>query len=71
MKIVTAKVVGGRVELPPDSVADGTTVTVLVPEEETSFRLTPDEVLELQASIDEISRGEVVDGWELLSELRS
>lgn len=52
MKIVTAKVVGGRVELPPDLAVDGTTVTVLVPEEEASFRLTPDEVRELQASID-------------------
>ncbi|MBI4728713.1 MAG: hypothetical protein HY775_04330 [Acidobacteria bacterium] len=71
MKIVTAKVAGGRVELPPDAAADGTTVTVLVPEEESSFLLTPGEVRELQASIDEASRGEVVDGWQLLTELRS
>lgn len=70
MKILTGKVVGGRVELPPGAAAEGTDVTILIPEEEASFTLTPAEVRLLQESIDEIARGEVVDGWELLAELR-
>lgn len=71
MKILTGKVVDGCVVLPPDAADDGTTVTVLVPEGEASFKLSPEEVRELQDSLDQVSRGEVIDGWELLDSLRS
>lgn len=71
MKILNGKVVNGHVELPPGAAADGIDVTVLVPEGEDTFELSSDEVQELQKSIDEASRGEVVDGWQLLKELRS
>lgn len=71
MKILTGHVVGGRVELPPGAATEGSAVTVLVPEGEGTFDLSPDEVRELQVSIDQASRGEVVDGWELLGGLRS
>lgn len=70
MKVFRGKVVNGRIELPPELADDGTEVTVFVPEGETSFTLSADEVRELQTSIDEISRGEVIDGWKLLEELR-
>jgi hypothetical protein len=70
MKVFKGKVINGRVELPPEVARDGTEVTVLVSEGETTFQLSPEEVRELQASIDEASRGEVVDGWRLLEELR-
>lgn len=70
MKILNAKIIGGRIELPPGTAADGTSVTVLVPDGATTFELSPEEVRELQESIDQASRGEVVDGWQLLEELR-
>jgi hypothetical protein len=70
MKIVTGRVVAGRIEVPSGTVEDGTTVTVLVPDGEPTFDLTPEEVRELQASIDQASKGEVVDGWQLLEQLR-
>lgn len=70
MKIVTGKIVAGRVEVPSGSVQDGTTVTVLVPDGEAEFELSPQEVRELQSTIDQASRGEVVDGWQLLEQLR-
>jgi hypothetical protein len=70
MKILNAKIVGGRIELPPDTAADGTPVTVLVPDGEATFELSPEEIRELQESIDQASRGEVIDGWQLLEELR-
>jgi hypothetical protein len=69
VKVFKGKVVGGKVELPAGVAADGTDVTVLISEGEATFKLTDDEVRELQASIDEISRGEVVDGWQLLAEI--
>jgi hypothetical protein len=71
MRIVKGRVVEGRIEVPAGTVEEGTTVTVLVPDREEPFELSPSEVRELQASIDQASRGEVVDGWQLLSELRA
>ena len=41
MRIATGKVVGGKLELDGDSLEEGATVTVLVPE--------PDETFELKA----------------------
>ena len=71
MKVITATCKEGRIDVPEGSVADGVTVTVLVPEGEPSFTLSPAESRELQASIDQASRGEVVDGWQLLQELKA
>ncbi|HVS65356.1 MAG TPA: hypothetical protein VMT85_17835 [Thermoanaerobaculia bacterium] len=71
MKVLTGKVVDGRIEVPAGTVEEGSTVAVLVPEGEASFTLSSEEVEELQLSIDQASRGEVVDGWELLSELQA
>ena len=71
MKIITGKVVAGRIEVPRGTVEEGVTVTVLVPDGEGTFTLSAEEVRELQASIDQASRGEVVDGWKLLDELRA
>jgi len=71
MKIVTGRVVAGRIEVPSGTVEEGATVTVLVPDGEEAFELSPEEVRELQGSIDQASRGEVVDGWQLLTQLRA
>jgi hypothetical protein len=69
MKVLTARVVDGRLDLPEGSLQEGATVTLLVPEAEAGFRLSPEERALLQKSIDQADRGEVVDGWQLLDEL--
>jgi hypothetical protein len=70
MKIITGKVVDGRIEVPSGTLEEGSSVTVLVPDGEETFELSPEEVRELQSSIDQASRGEVVDGWQLLEQIR-
>lgn len=72
MKMLTARVIEGRLDLPSDALREGETVTVLIPEEnEQGFHLSQQDQKELQAAVAEVERGEVVDGWELLDGLRS
>jgi hypothetical protein len=70
MKVLTAKVMdGGRLDVPEGSLQAGDTVTLLVPEVEEGFALSPEEKSFLLEAIAQADRGEVVDGWRLLSEL--
>jgi len=69
MKILTAQVVDGRLDVPEGSFREGDTVTLLVPEAEEGFHLSSDEQALLLESIAQADRGEVVDGWQLLDEL--
>lgn len=70
MRVFNGKVINGRVQLPPGSVEDGEAVTIFVSDEDDGFDLTPAQVRELQQSIDQISRGEVVNAEDLLAQLR-
>lgn len=70
MKILTTKVVDGRLELPEGELEEGAVVTVLLPEEEEGFELSQEEEARLQESIKQAARGEVIDGWKLLNELK-
>jgi len=71
MKVLTAKVVDGRLDVPEGCLEEGATVTLLVPEDdEVGFRLSPEEQAFLLESIAQGERGEVVDGWQLLEELK-
>ncbi len=63
MKILTAKVIDGRLELPEGELEEGTVVTVLVSDEEKEFELSPEEEVRLLESIEQAERGEVVNGW--------
>ncbi len=70
MKVLTAKVMdGGRLDVPEGSLREGDTVTLLVPEAEEGFTLSPEEKASLLQAIAQADRGEVIDGWQLLSEL--
>jgi hypothetical protein len=69
MKVLTARVIDGRLDIPEGSFREGDTVTLLVPEDEEGFRLSAEEQALLLASIAQADRGEVVDGWQLLDEL--
>ena len=70
MKILTAKVVDGRLELPKGEVEEGAIVTVLISEGERSFELSPDDENRLLESIAQAERGEILDGWQLLNDLK-
>ena len=70
MKVLSAEVVGGRLELPKGAAKEGATLVVLVPDgEESGFRLSPEEQARLQSAIDQADRGEMTDGLALLEEL--
>jgi phosphopantetheine adenylyltransferase len=72
MEMFTAKVVNGHVDVSEESLPDGAEVIVLVPEDDDSgFTLTDAERAELAEAMEQLRRGEGVDGWELLRDLKS
>ena len=70
MKVTTGIVVDGKVVVEGESLAEGSTVTVVLRDNEEAFELTPGEEDELLASIAQIERGEFVSGEQLLERLR-
>jgi hypothetical protein len=70
MKITTGIVVDGKVVVEGESLAEGSTVTVVLRDNEEAFELTPAEEDELLDSIAQIERGEFVSGEQLLERLR-
>ena len=71
MKILTAKYINGRLDLPEGSLNEGDIVTLLVADEDEQFILTPEETSRLEAAITQANNGESTDGWNLLDELRN
>ena len=71
MKILSAKVVDGRLDIPEGMLEEGSVVTVLVRESAEVVELSEEQRKELSAAIAEANRGEGVDGWQFLEELRS
>lgn len=71
MRVITSKVVNGKVEIPRASLEEGLQVAVLAPDVGQPVELTPAEQEELTAAMEEIRRGEFVTGTDLLAELRS
>ena len=69
MKVATGKVVSGKIVVEGDPFVEGSTVTVLAPEDGEIFELSADDEAALLASIEEAERGDVIDGEELLREL--
>jgi hypothetical protein len=70
MKMLTAKVIDGQLDLPEGTLEEGVTVTLLVPEQDEDFELTEEQHEELAQALAEADRGEGVDGWQFLAELR-
>ena len=70
MKVATGIVVEGKVMVEGESLPEGSTVTVLLRDDEEAFELTPEEEAELLDSIAQIERGEFVSGEQLLERLR-
>jgi hypothetical protein len=71
MRVVTGRVRDGRVEIPADFIPEGAQVMVLAPESGEPLRLSPSEETELLEAMEEIRRGDFIDGDDLLNELRS
>jgi hypothetical protein len=70
MKVATGTVVDGKVVVDGEALAEGSTVTVVLREDDEAFGLTPGEEAELLESIAAIERGEFVSAEQLLQRLR-
>src|SRR5687768_1293577 len=70
MKVTTGTVVDGKVLVEGETLPEGSTVTVLLREDEEAFDLTPEEEAELLASIADVESGKFISGDELLERLR-
>ena len=69
MRILTAKVVNGRLDVPAGTLQEGDTVTILVPEFDEAFDLSAQDRAHLEEVMAEMDRGEGTDGWRLLESL--
>jgi len=70
MTVATGTVVNGKVVVEGASLREGSTVIVLLREDDEGFDLTPEEEADLLSSMAEIERGEFVSGAQLLEGLR-
>ena len=69
MLITSGRVKGGRIELTSETLAEGTTVTILAPENGETFAATPEEEARLLSAIAEAERSDVVEANELLDQI--
>ena len=70
MKVVSGKVIAGRIVVEGEPLEEGSTVTVIAPEQDEAFVLDSEAEAALLAAIAEADRGEVITGEQLLSKLR-
>ena len=70
MKIVSGKVIAGRIVVEGEPLEEGCTVTVIAPEQDEAFILDSEAEMSLLAAIDEADRRETITGEELLTKLR-
>jgi hypothetical protein len=70
MKIITGKVVAGKIVIEGEPLEEGSTVTVLAPERDETFVLDSQAEAAMLAAMAEADRGEAMAGEQLLSRLR-
>ena len=70
MKVSTGRVVGGKVILEGEPLAEGSVVTVVAREDDETFEVSPEEEGALLAAIAQADRGQVVSWDELREQLR-
>jgi hypothetical protein len=68
MRTTKGKVVGGRIVVEGESLAEGSVVTVIVSDEDT-FTLTEEEEAVLLESIAQADRGELLDAADVLKRI--
>lgn len=71
MRVATGRVVAGKVVVEGEPLVEGSTVTVLAPDNGEGFELNAEDEAALLASIEEAERGDVVDAEEFLRGLGS
>jgi len=69
MRIASGKVVAGKVVVEGEPLAEGATVTVLAPDDDQAFELSPEEESLLLQSIREAEQGLVVEAATVLRDL--
>ena len=69
MKVMTARVVDGKIDVGDAQLQEGAAVALLI-SETSEFQLTEAEETELEDALSEIKRGEYTDGSQLLRELK-
>jgi hypothetical protein len=70
MLITTGTVRGGTIQIDPKSLPDGATVTVLAPEGDETFELSPEDEAKLLAAITEAEQGKTTSAADLLRQMR-
>ena len=70
MRITRGRVVGGQIVVEGEPLKEGSTVTILFPEEP-SFKLNEADEAALLSAIAEADRGEALDAEDVLSQLRN
>ncbi len=70
MKVITGKVVAGRIVVEGEPLEEGSTVTVLAPEQDETFVLDSQAEAALLDAMAEADRGEVITDEQLLDKLR-
>ena len=70
MKVITGKVVAGRIVVEGGPLEEGSTVTVLAPERDEPFVLGSQAETAILAAMAEADRGEVITGEQLLDSLQ-
>ena len=69
MRVVSGKVVDGKVVVEGDPLEEGAMVTVLAQEDDEDIELTAEQEALLLKAIEEADQGDFVDGDQLLKEL--
>jgi hypothetical protein len=70
MKVISVKVIAGRIVIEGEPLEEGCTVTVIAPERDEAFVLDSEAEVSLLAAIAESDRGETITDEQLLSKLR-
>jgi len=70
MKVLSGRVVAGKVVVDGEPLAEGSSVTVLAPETDETFELSEADERALLAAIDEADRGNVVEAAEVLRQVK-
>ena len=70
MKVATGRVVGGKVVLEGEPLAEGSVVTVVAREDDETFEVSLEEERALLEAIGQADRGQVVSWEELREQLR-
>jgi hypothetical protein len=70
MKVITGKVVAGKIVVEGEPLEEGSTVTVLAPERDETFVLDSEAEAALLTAMAEADRNEVIAGEELLRQLQ-